>query len=516
MNKKYLRCLISFLCVLFCFSVMCFAQGAKPVSETKVEETEVRSKSKENSVKSYINTIYSVMDFTKEFYVDAIDPKILYEGAMKGMMEALNDAHSMYLDSTEFISLKETTSGSFGGVGLTITKNPVNTPEKPAYVEVMSVLENMPGSKAGVQAGDFIIEIDGVATAELTMNEALYKLRGTVGTPVEVTFLRGKDFKFKRNLIRAKIELPTIKSAMIDSVGYIRIFEFTPDTAKRFQEALDGFKKNNFSSLIVDLRNNPGGLLTAAVDVADKFIDSGVIVSTKGRNSVKIDEHKASKIKTSVPKEMPVVVIINKGSASASEILAGALKDNRLAYIVGQNSFGKGSVQQMIPLSETDGFKVTVARYYSPSDSNIDKVGIPPDREIKSEIYSPEQEKAYEKLLEDNAIEKYVGAHPSMDEADIASAAVELSEKYPLDLRTMRRFIRVEVRHQNHDDSEVYDLDYDIQLKAALEIVRNEDFYQLMQTTKDLKQLELERLSESQEKVLSQVENVGSSVAGER
>ena len=170
----------------------------------------------------------------------------------------------------------------------------------------------------------------------------------------------------------------------------------------------------------------------------------------------------------------------------------------------------------MIPLSETDGFKVTVARYYSPSDSNIDKVGIPPDREIKSEIYSPEQEKAYEKLLEDNAIEKYVGAHPGMDEADIASAAVELSEKYPLDLRTMRRFIRVEVRHQNHDDSEVYDLDYDIQLKAALEIVRNEDFYQLMQTTKDLKQLELERLSESQEKVLSQAENVGSSVAGER
>jgi len=492
MNKKSLHRLFVSVCFYLSFFLVsqCFAQSSS-ASANEAKEKE--------SVQYYTRIVSSVLDFANKYYVDEIDPKLLYEGAMKGMMDALGDPHTMYMDEDTFKDLTYTTSGSFGGVGLTITKNPINTPEKPAYVEVMSPMENMPGAIAGVQSGDFIVEIDGVSTPELTMNEALNKLRGKVGTPVEVTFLRGKNLRFTRTLIRTLIELPTVKSAMIDKIGYIKIIEFTPETGKRFQEALSDFKKNNFTGLIIDLRNNPGGLLTAAIEVADKFIDSGVIVSTKSRIPSQNAEHKASWIKTTMPKNIPVVVIVNKGSASASEILSGALKDYHLAYIIGQNTYGKGSVQQMIPLSETDGFKLTIARYYSPSDSNIDKVGIPPDLEVLYPQFTEEQERNFAKLMEDDAITKYVEAHPDMTEKDIAAAAEELNKIYPIDLRTLRRFIRVEVNHKKLNVSEVYDLDYDIQLTKALEIIKTEDFSKLLKSTKTLKELELER-NEKEEK----------------
>ncbi len=491
MNKKSLHRLLVGSCFVLSFLLVsqCFAQSSSATAAEASSED-----SKKNSIQYYSKILGGVLDFANKFYVDEIDPKVLYEGAMKGMMEALGDPHTIYMESATFKDLTYTTSGSFGGIGVTITKNPVNTPEKPAYVEVMSPIEDMPAAVAGVQAGDFIIEVDGVSTPELTMNEVLFKLRGKVGTKVELTFLRGANLKFTRTLTRTLIELPTVKSAMINSTGYIRIIEFTPDTAKRFQEALSDFKKKNFTGLIIDLRNNPGGLLTAAVDVADKFIDSGVIVSTKGRIAAQNSEHKASWIKTTMPKNIPIVVIVNKGSASASEILAGALKDNHLAYIIGQNTYGKGSVQQMIPLSDTDGFKLTIARYYSPSDSNIDKIGIPPDLEVTYPAFTEEQEKNFAKLMEEDAIHKYVEAHPDMEEKDIAAAAEELNKTYPFDLRTLRRFIRVEVNHQKHDVSEVYDLDYDIQLNKALEIIKTEDFNTLLKNAKTLKELENERL----------------------
>lgn len=497
MNKKALHRLLISSCFFLSFFLVsqCFAQSSSATAANNEDE-----KNKRESVSHYARILSSVLDYSNRYYVDEIDPKILYEGAMKGMMDALNDPHTMYMGQDVFKDISYTTSGNFGGVGLTITKNPVNTPEKPAYVEVMSPIENMPGAIAGVQAGDFIVEIDGVSTPELTMNEALNKLRGKVGTPVEVTFLRGKNIRFTRTLVRTLIELPTVKSTMIDSTGYIKIIEFTPDTAKRFQEAISDFKKNNFTGLVIDLRNNTGGLLTAAIDVADKFIDSGVIVSTKSRISSQNAEYKASWIKTTMPKNIPIVIIVNKGSASASEILAGALKDYHLAYIIGQNTYGKGSVQQMVPLSDTDGFKITIARYYSPSDSNIDKVGIPPDLEVPYPPFSKEEEESFAKLMEDDAVTKYVEAHPGMEEKDIDAAAQELYKTYPFDLRTMRRFIRVEVKHQKHDVSEIYDLDYDVQLKKALELLKSENFSTLLKNTKTLKDLEIERQAKEAEK----------------
>ena len=441
----------------------------------------------------YMRKINSVFDFVQQNYVDEIDPVVLYEGALKGMFEALGDPYSVYLDSDYMRDLTDTTEGSFGGVGLTISKPVESTPEKPAYVEVASPLEDSPGAKAGIRAGDLIVAVEGRPTSELTMNEVLGLLRGEVGTPVTITILRGTNMRFDVRLVRALFEVPTAKYGMIEGtkIGYVRLIEFTPETPIRFQDALDSFEENGYKSLIIDLRDNPGGLINSVVDVADKFIDKGVIVSTKSRIAIENMEFKASKDKTTARKNIPIVVLINKGSASASEILSGALKDYKMAYLVGENTYGKGSVQQVRQLSDTDGFKLTMARYYTPSDVNIDKIGIPPDLEITNmESLTKEQEDNYVKLVEDRVIEKLVEDNPEMTEKQIAENAKVISNDTKIDARIIRKIIRNQVTKYS---TPLYDLDYDLQLNEAIKIVSNPDFNTLLKKTKTLKQLQQEK-----------------------
>ena len=325
------------------------------------------------------------------------------------------------------------------------------------------------------------------------MNEVLAHLRGEIGTPVTVTILRGASMKFDVTLIRALIEVPTVKFGMIEGtkIGYARLIQFTPDTAQRLQDALNSFEKNGYKGLIIDLRDNPGGLITSAADVADKFIEAGPIVTTKSRLAFENSQFSAVKEKTTIKKNMPIVVLINKGAASASEIVSGALKDYHLAYLVGERTYGKGSVQQVIPLSNTDGIKITMARYYTPSDMNIDKIGIPPDLEIKNlEAFSEEEEKIYVDLVKSELVNKAAESKPNMSEADIAAEAKKIAKDYPIDERIIRRLIRVQV--QKTQPSVLYDLDYDLQLQEAIKIVQRKDFSTLLKNTKTLKQLQEE------------------------
>ena len=480
--KSISRAALSF--VVLTFASQCFAQSS------------VESDSKISSFQ-YMKKLNSVFDFVQMNYVDDLDPKILYEGALKGMLEAIGDPYTLYLDSDYMRDLGDTTNGSFGGVGLTISKPTENKPDKPAYVEVSSPIEDSPGGKAGIQSGDYIIAIEGKPTPEMSMNEVLANLRGEVGSPVNITILRGANMKFDIKLVRALIEVPTVKDGMIEGtkIGYMRLIQFTPETAKRVQDAIDGFKAAGYTSLIIDLRDNPGGLITSAVDVGDKFIDAGPIVSTKSRLILENHQFTASKEKT-VVSGMPIVVLINHGSASASEILSGALKDNHLAYLVGERTYGKGSVQQVVPLREDNGIKLTIARYYTPSDTNIDKVGIPPDLEVKNiQTFSKEQEELYVKMIESEAITKLVDANPNMKEADIAAAAEKLAKDYPFDLRLLRRLVRVQV--QRHQPTPLYDMDYDLQLKEAIKILQKGDFASLVEKTKTLKQLQDEAAAEN-------------------
>nr|WP_318714730.1 S41 family peptidase [uncultured Treponema sp.] len=443
----------------------------------------------------YLRNFFTIYNYVQQFYVEEVDAKTLYEGALKGMMESLGDPYTVYLDVQDMRGLSDTTSGNFYGVGLSISKPNKNTAEKPAYVDVVSPIENSPGFKVGIQSGDKIIEINGEPTAPMSMEDVLSKLRGPRGEGVEVTILRGKTVTFKKVIIRDLIQVPTIEYCKIGNIGYMRLIQFTPDSAPGVEKAIKSFEEDGgYDGLIIDLRNNPGGLLDSAVKVADKFIDSGVIVSTKSRISTENKSFSATKKATIVKKGTPIVVLINRGSASASEILSGALKDYHVAYLVGERTYGKGSVQQVIPLIEKDGtkdgVKLTVARYYSPTDCNIDKIGIPPDREIKDGEYSDEETKAFIKMTEDRVIEKYVEAHPNMTEADISKYADELNAEYKINKRLLRRLIRVETRRTK--SMLKYDLDYDIQLVEALKIVKSKDFKELVASTKSLEDLQAE------------------------
>lgn len=464
-------------------TVPCFAKASAD-SKSDVENDALKSR-------QYMELINSIFDYVQRNYVDEVDSTKLYEGALKGMLDSLEDPYTTYLNASDWNSLNDTTVGNFGGVGLSISKLNVSTPERPAYVEVASPIEDTPGFKAGIKTGDLIIAIDGLDTAPMTMDEVLSHLRGTVGESVTVTIKRGKNMVFDKELVRAIIEVPTVKYGMIEKTGYLRLIEFTPKTAERVQDALDSFAKEKYTSLIVDLRNNPGGLINSAVDIADKFIDNGPIVSTKSRIEYENSVFTASPKKTTVPKNIPIIVLINKGSASASEILSGALKDNHLAYLVGENTYGKGSVQQVIPLPNSDGFKMTIARYYSPSDTNIDKVGIPPDREVKFLDLTEDEEKAFLEMEKENVIEKYVEEHEGMTEKDIEKYAKEIQKTYNLELRLLRKLIRNETERKT--GASLYDLDYDIQLVEALNILKKENFKTLVSNTKTLKELQEER-----------------------
>ena len=443
----------------------------------------------------YIKRFNYVFDQILQNYVDELDPKILYEGALKGMMEAIGDPYTVYLDPDSMRDMNDTTSGNFGGVGLTISKPTENTPEKPAYVEVASPVEDSPGAKAGIQSGDKIIAIEGEPTPSMTMNEVLLKLRGEIGAPVTITILRGANMKFDVTLVRALIEVPTVKYGMIEgtSIGYVRLIQFTPETPIRLQDALDKFQANNYTGLIMDLRDNGGGLLNSGVSVADKFISEGPIVSTKSRIPTENQQFTATSSSTTVKKDIPVVVLINRGSASASEIVAGALKDYHRAYLVGERTYGKGSVQQIryLTYNYSEGFKYTTARYYTPSDINIDKIGIPPDLEISNlKKFTEDEEKKYIEMLNSNVITDLVEKNPNMSEADIALAAVKISKEYGFEERLVRRLIRVQV--QRLQPAALYDLDWDLQLNEAIKIVEKGDFANLVKNTKTLKQLQEE------------------------
>ena len=465
--------------VIALFASQCFAQSSSNSASEK-----------SNKSRQYMELMNSVFDFVQRNYVDEIDPQVMYEGALKGMLESLKDPYTVYLDKSSFRNINDTTSGSFGGVGLQISKPVESSSEKPAYVEVASPVEDTPGFKAGILAGDLIISINGTDTSTITMEQVLDMLRGKVGESVDLVIRRGKNMEFPVTLVRAVIEVPTVKYGMIEGskIGYVRLIEFTPQTVERTQEALDSFKKNNASGIIIDLRNNPGGLITSAADIADKFIDNGPIVTTKSRLSFENSVFTATAKKT-VVRNTPIVVLINKGSASASEIVSGALKDNHLAYLVGQRTYGKGSVQQVLPLSATDGLKITMARYYTPSDVNIDKIGIPPDREVLFPVLSEEGEKQYLELYKSTEISDFVDGRTDLTEKQIADFAKTLKSKYSeIDEASLRKLVRNEATKTK--GTMLYDLDYDIQLNEAISILKNEKFSDLIKNTKTLKELQ--------------------------
>jgi carboxyl-terminal processing protease len=436
----------------------------------------------------YGSIIQYVFDSIQRRYVEEIDPKTVFEGAMNGMFNALGDPHSSFLSESEMSDLNDTTKGSFGGVGLYITAGDLQGDGTMMYVEVVAPMEDTPGWRAGIDPMDRIITIDDESTKGLTMNEVLARLRGTPGQPVKVMIRRGENLEFPVTIVREIIEVPTTKYAMIGDTGYLKLLTFTPRTVERAREALADFRSKNYKSVVLDLRNNYGGLLQSAVDICDLFLDSGVVVSTRSRLPSENTAYNARN-STLVAPDIPVIVLINRGSASASEIVAGALKDRGRAYLVGERSYGKGSVQQVVPLGAV-GFRLTIARYYTPSNVNIDKIGIPPDRVVKYPDFTTEDTAVLNNLLKTNKISEYIKKNPGATTPEIAAFAETLRREFNLDAQILRRLIRNE--QIRTVVAPVYDLEYDIQLQEAVNILRNGNYFNLMKSSKTLKTLQEE------------------------
>jgi carboxyl-terminal processing protease len=407
---------------------------------------------------------YRVFRFVQDNYVDEVDSKVLIDGALKGLFESLDDPHSAYLTAEEMRELDDTTTGRFGGVGLIISK-------VDRGVEVVSPIEDTPAYRAGVSAGDIIVAVDGDSVAELTIDEVLSVLRGEPGSPVTMTILRGKGLKFDVRVVRDMIEVPTVKRDMIPGgIGYLRIIQFTPLTTDRVEEALSFFEHNKYRALIVDLRSNPGGLLASVIDIGDFFLSKGPIVSTRSRIPSENHVFYASPRQTAVPQGMPVVVLINRGSASASEILAGALKDTGRATVMGEKSYGKGSVQQIKRINGA-GFRLTMSRYYTPSGKNIDKVGIEPDIPVTEPELTDAQEQSLSRLIEGNRIAEFVAANPSPEEQQVQEFMGQLAaEGIVLPERYIWRLVHNELNRTNNNPP-VFDLDYDLVLQRAVDFL---------------------------------------------
>ncbi len=413
-----------------------------------------------------LGLLYEVFQFVQRNYVDETktDSKRLVEGALKGMLESLGDPHSAYLAEQEMRSLTDTTRGEFGGVGLYILKTNRG-------VEVARPIDGTPAYRAGLLGGDLIVAVDGESVLEVSVDEVVERLRGAPGSTVTVKIQRGETNVFDVTLTRAMIEIPTVRSAMIPpGIGYLLITQFTPNTAPQVREALADFERQRYTSLIIDVRSNPGGLLGGVVEVADFFFDRGtLIVSTRSRIASENRSYE-SRARAIVPADRPVVVLIDRYSASAAEILTGALKDHGRATIMGEKSYGKGSVQQVVPL-ETGGLRLTTARYYTPSGASIDQVGIEPDRVVTQKEYSDEEIESLRKLMESNRVQDFVKRNPAPTEAAVAALIAEMrSEGIVLREERIRKNIRDEV-NRVAGQSPVYDLEYDKVLQEAVAFV---------------------------------------------
>ena len=322
----------------------------------------------------YNHLFEKIIEITKDNYVEEIDDEKLFYAAYDGMLREL-DPHSGFMNPDDYKEINIQTSGEFGGVGIEITM------EK-GLIKVISPLDDTPAYEAGIKAADYITMIDGEAVRNLNINQAVQKIRGPKGSSVELTIIRvGEEKPLVISVKRAAIKIKSVKSRIIqDNIAYARITSFSQNTTAHLEKKLQEMREEigeDIKGVVLDLRNNPGGLLDQAVGVSELFLDGGVVVSTKGRNRNATEIFNAAL--GDIMSDTAIVVLINQGSASASEIVAGALQDHKRAVIIGTKSFGKGSVQTVIPLGNKLGMRLTTSRYYTPSGRSIQAQGIEPD-----------------------------------------------------------------------------------------------------------------------------------------
>ena len=358
MKKKAILNFLTFIFILFLFS-------QKVISS-------------ENEIYEKIDVFGEVLEKINKEYVDEINQSDSMDSAINGLLQSL-DPYSGYMSPEIFNEMQTETSGEFGGLGIEVTM-------ESGVVKVISPIDDTPASKAGIKAGDYIVKINDTQVQGKSLSEAVELMRGPVGSAIELTIRRrGEKKALTFNVTREIIQIKSVKAELLEkNIGYIRLTSFNENSAGQIKKEINKFEKNkNLKSYILDLRNNPGGLLSQAIKISDFFLDNGEIVSTKSRQQS--ENRKWFAKKGDLTKGKTILVLINYGSASASEIVAGALKDHKRAILIGENSYGKGSVQSIIPLKNKGAIRLTVAKYYLPSGKSISEVGVSPDIEIDEE-----------------------------------------------------------------------------------------------------------------------------------
>ena len=413
-----------------------------------------------------IEVFTEVLSLVEDNYVEPQDTQELIYGAIKGLVQSL-DPHSSFMTKEEHDDLLIETEGSFFGIGIVITI-------KDNILTVVSPVEDTPAYKAGLKAGDKIVKIGDKSTNDMTLTDAVKYIRGPKGTEVELTISReGIDKPLVFNITRDLIPLRSVKSCLLDyDIGFVRIANFQGNTADDLVIALDKLEEEcKLHGLIIDLRNNPGGLLDQAIRVSDEFLDSGLIVSTKGRNTDQNIEESAQK--NGKERNYPIIVLVNGGSASASESVAGALQDNKRALILGTRTFGKGSVQTVLPLSDGSALRLTTARYYTPSGRSIQLSGISPDIEIE---YIPQKEGEVEQTYHfprEEDLEGHMENELYIEEFEV------IKYKYK---EAIEKDVEEEVEEEGEGELEEEQKDAELELKALLE--KDNQVLQAMQLLK--------------------------------
>ena len=382
-----------------------------------------------------IRTFAEVFAKIKKDYVEDVEDGVLLENAIKGMLEGL-DPHSSYLDEDAYMDLQEGTSGEFGGLGIEVSM-------EDGFIKVISPIDDTPAQKAGLQSGDLVIRLDETPVKGLSLNDAVTRMRGEPGTDITLTIIReGEEKPLKITITRDVIKVKSVRTQTLEpGFGYLRISHFQSRTAEDARTGVQQLKQDNngnLNGLILDLRNNPGGILSAAVSISDLFLDKGLIVYTEGR----IDDSrlKFNAKPADILDNAPIVVLVNAGSASASEIVAGALQDHKRGIIMGQKTFGKGSVQTVLPISNAAALKLTTARYFTPSGRSIQVSGIEPDVVItRVKVESLEEEETHiiteenlNRHLDNNTQDDTQQETTNGDEDTAAQIKARLLEDYAL------------------------------------------------------------------------------------
>ena len=404
-----------------------------------------------------LRTFVEVMNKIKSDYVEPVEDKTLLQNAIRGMLSGL-DPHSAYLDADSFKDLQVSTTGEFGGLGIEVGM-------EDGFVKVISPIDDTPAQQAGIHAGDLIIRLDDTPVKGLTLGEAVNRMRGKPGSEIVLTIVReGEEKPLKFTLKRAVIKVSSVKGRTLEpGFGYVRISQFQSNTGENLTNFITKLKQENgdkLKGLVLDLRNNPGGVLNASVDVADAFLEKGLVVYTDGRLR---DSHQKFNAKpVDILKGAPLIVLINGGSASASEIVAGALQDHKRAILMGSKSFGKGSVQTVVPMGDGAALKITTARYYTPSGRSIQAEGITPDILLENVKIS-----AVDKPVVDALKEADLSGH-----LQNGSKPAEAAGKKPADAKQVAKDAKKEPEKLANTDYQLYEA---LNLLKGLAIMREKD-----------------------------------------